>query len=321
MIFGVEIDFLDSERSRFDEEGEEVIADLLEAVLGADPPTREWRPAFGTLRGSGELAGLREPLAPPGPGKELLVSMYLKGGDPDGPVPNGGPQLEVFEPDPPAGWREVVSLSDFPFLLVREEEEGEIWFVASAYPFTNLAVAEGNAAHLLSALASAASDRGRRALYFDEYCHGLWERRGLFGWIWGTSLVYPAAGACLLFALFLWRGVVRLGAPSRPRTSPRRAKEEFVVSLADIYLRAGRYRAAGKWIIEAYRRQLAARLGTDLKSDEFSATSDELGKLHDEARSAARYGESELTRSVRRAEAIYRRHLDTPDGRPASRPS
>ena len=110
------------------------------------------------------------------------------------------------------------------------------------------------------------SDGGRRQIFFDEFAHGFHRKSGLLRWARETALFYPLATALMGLFLAGWYGAVRFGPPRPERETPRRAKEEFVLSLGDMYRRGGHYGHALALIVEGYEAQLAKLLGTTADS-------------------------------------------------------
>jgi hypothetical protein len=237
--------------------------DVLSGILDKALPSREWIPAAGSVSGSAQLAGFEGKWSTLPEGREMLAGAYLRragGREITRGImePGTGPvEITGFNRQLPDGLESMASLDDHPILASREEGKGEVWLLSSSYPFTNLGIAVGGTGPFLAAVADQVSDGGTRKLFFDEYVHGLWPRRGALGWVFQTSLLYPGLACLFLFSLLAWRGAIRLGPAMAERRLPRRAKEEFVMSLADIALRARRYRAAARWILEAYRSRLA----------------------------------------------------------------
>lgn len=133
---------------------------------------------------------------------------------------------------------------------------GRLWVLASAYPLTNLGLAQGGTARLAAGLLDDLTDGGRRTLLLDERSHGLGGRKGLLGPLQALALGPPAAGLLLLLALAAWRGGVAEGPPRAPPTTARRAKEEFVVALAGLWRRAGKHDAAARTLVEAWRERV-----------------------------------------------------------------
>src|SRR5262249_48440126 len=141
----------------------------------------------------------------------------------------------------------------------RAQEEGLAWLVSSAWPFTNLALARHGTGTFVARLLEIAGEGDARVLEFDEVAHGLWERRGWLFWLKKDVLLVPALGLSLVALLFLWRGSQRFGPPPPDPLPPRRAKEEFVLGLADVAQRAGRHRAAARSLVALYRSRLSAQ--------------------------------------------------------------
>ncbi len=238
--------------------------DLVPGLLGGVAPVSSWTPMFATLNGQAELEGFSQRVPELEDNNALLVSAYLRrGGEFERLlrfVNSAGENLELlaFNTDElPEGMTPVLAVSeDRSVAVTKPFGAGRLWLTSTSYPFTNMALARGEWAGPAFAILDRATDRGQRTLIFDEYAHGLWARKGMLAVIAESDLRYPLAVIVLLGLLIGWRGSVRLGAPIPVRTLPRRAKEEFVISLADLALRAGRHGAAARWLYDAYRDRL-----------------------------------------------------------------
>ncbi len=234
---------------------------MFDCIFESAGPPLAWTPASGEVHGAGALVGFSDLWQPPAPSRARLVGSFLRrpGGKEIFPgLATAGEEaveIQTFAGDLPEELEAAASLAAHPIVATARKGDGSVWLFSSAYPFTNLGLAEGGTAHLVAAVMDRATGGGERTVYFDEYCHGLWRRRGLLGWIIGTTLSYPVVGALLLAGLLLWRGGIRPGAAAEPRVLPRRAKEEFVVSLADILLRADRHRAAARSLVDTIRHK------------------------------------------------------------------
>lgn len=175
-----------------------------------------------------------------------------------GEARKGAPQVQVFYPGLyPEGFTPRVRLGEQALVLEAKRGEGRVWLVATAYPFTTLALARGGSAPLVAGLLHEATDGGRRALVLDERCHGLGARRGVLAPLRRAGLGLPVLALGVVVALVAWRGAVREGSPRPARGVPRRAKEEFVVALGELLRRGGRHDAAARALAQAWRERLA----------------------------------------------------------------
>jgi hypothetical protein len=240
------------------------------AAGGTVPDTLRASPQ-GMLEGAGILEGFRDEWPAPPERADILLAPYLEResssvveGDELELIPfklPGGPvRLQTFVDDLPIGFERILALDGKTLAVQKQMERGSCYLFSSAYPFTNLALSKGSTGHTVVSLLHAATEGGRRLLVFDEYCHGLASQRGLLGWIWRTNLFYPVIALVIVIVVVAWRNALRLRSSTEPRTVPRRAKEEFVVSLADLALRGGRHRAAARSILDAHRARLRGAL-------------------------------------------------------------
>lgn len=239
-------------------DGETLLAEVVESF----PATRSIGVA-GVVEGRGPLAGFRDSWSEPRRETAGLVGAYLAWERPREVVAGvhfggeGSLEMQCFvESDV---WATVVELAGRPIAVRRTFGDGAVWLVSSAYPFTNLGIGGHGTGQLAFALLDAAC--GTRRLVFDEYVHGLWQKRGLSAWVVETDLFYPVAGLLLLAFLLAWRGAVRSGPPRPERVVPRRAKEEFVIALGEIARRAKRHDAAARWLLEAHHSRFQREFG------------------------------------------------------------
>ncbi len=257
--------------------GNHVVARLLKERW----PEFERGPPWGPVAGEGELGGFggswralpeaREPIVSPflsraGAKTILDLDSILGRLQEEG---RGALEMDFLSSELRAEWEPVVRLGERVCVASTSIGEGKVYLFSSAYPFANVALAEAGTAPTTVAVLSLATDGGKRIVAFDEYSHGLWARRGFLGWVFSTTLIYPVAAVLLGILVLLWQGAVRPGAVREDRVAPRRAKEEFVVSLADILLRARRYTAARDLLVEAFeaRQGVWAHRIADLKAE------------------------------------------------------
>lgn len=111
--------------------------------------------------------------------------------------------------------------------------KGEVIVLGSAQPFTNSHLDEADNLKLLQALAPAS-----RAVYFDEYVHGLQDAPSvtelLLKWGLGVALLVMAASGLAGF----WRARTPIGPPEDDHKETRTQAIDFVGSLAPLYNRA-----------------------------------------------------------------------------------
>lgn len=222
--------------------------DLAAAVF--DPlPAVQWIPAAGNLVGTGALREVRLPWPRVPPRAMELGEAFLqteRGED--------APRLQAFAEPLPEGCRPLLSLAGAPVVIERRVGGGRVWAASTPLLFSTLALAEFGSGHAALALLHDASEGGRRHLLFDEFAHGLREHRGVLWFVWHGPLFHPVAGMLLVLVVLAWRGAVRLGPPLAMAVTARRAKEEFVLGVADLEARAGHARAAAAALLRDYRR-------------------------------------------------------------------
>jgi len=227
-------------------------AAIYEAVLRGLPEL-EPRGLPGELRGYDLLEGTRAEIqAFEGPMARSLRP-YLGGG-----VEQAVPLFASAGSATP-----VLTLSEAPLALRSSSGDGESIAVATALPFSNGALRHTAVLGASVRLADAVSDGGTRWIYFDEHVHGFTDRGGIFRWVTGTALFFPVVTLLLGVLLLGWRGAVRAGPPRPIRATPRRAREELVLSLADMH-RRGRHLAHSLAAVRSgYDARIAAHLGTE----------------------------------------------------------
>jgi hypothetical protein len=225
-------------------------------------PAAEPGPAGGRLSGRGGLSTFEDAV----PGLDLhrrrALRTYLLPGE-GGRAAGEEGTWPVFARE--GDYRALLTLADRPFVLERRPASGEngglAIAVATALPFANAGLGLPGAAEAAVALVDLASEGGRRRILFDEYTHGVIRRGGFLRWARETALFYPLATALLAAALLAWYGAVRFGPPTPRREVPRRAKEEFVLGLGDLYRRGGHGAHALRAIARGYEARLALLSG------------------------------------------------------------
>lgn len=157
-----------------------------------------------------------------------------------------------------------------PVMLTFTREQGRVYALAGAYPFTNAGIDQADNARLILNLAGAP---GRAGIAFDEYHHGYVRppvefTAVLFTQPWGWAALYGMGATVLYLAL---RGR-RLGRAVPAESSQRRTVAEYVSSMAGLFRRAGQRDAIRRHYRREFRRQLAQPGGFDpeLPAEEFA---------------------------------------------------
>ena len=262
--FGFSARSMESEQRRTPLAGALLGTDLVHRLLEKRWPEFERGQPWGPVKGEGELENFAGTWRPLPEGMEQLVSPFLtrRGARPLTDIQavvamleeegTGPLEMDLFAGDVREEWLPVARVGGKVVVAATSLGEGKVYLFSSAYPFTNAAFAAGGTAPLVLAVLNEATDRGERVVAFDEYSHGLWARKGFLGWVFSTTLFYPVVTILIGAFVLLWQGAVRPGPAREERSIPRRAKEEFVVSLADILLRARRFKAARDSLIDAF---------------------------------------------------------------------
>lgn len=191
----------------------------------------------------------------------------------------------------------LLQLGGQPVVLERPLGAGRAVAVSTPILFCNGGLRQPPIAATVWALMDELSDRGRRQILIDEYVHGHTDRGGFLRWARETPLFYPLVTSLLAILLVAWRGAIRLGPPRIERQLPRRAKEEFILSLAHLYQRAGHREHAAHQIARGYEVRTSKLLGRPASSlghgELFLArrTDDENGLLAEARRLHAEYVE------------------------------
>ena len=285
--------------------------------LFEDAPLRQWVDAEGPMEGEGLLEGEEWDLQPLDPRLRKSLAAYL------GPRrdPAEPPSIAAFETASDSDAAEISSGDEDPFepllllggspiALARDIGEGRVIVCSTSYPWTNGAIGTADAGPAVVRLLDWASEGGTRTFWFDEYAHGLGIRKGALRWIWDTDLFYVIATCMIGIGLLSWGGAIRLGPPLEERFLPGRAKEEFVVSLADIYLRARRPHLAAELILRGHQDEIAALLGMDAAPLSSRTGIEEFRTLRTELATRAPGDSSSLLRFARRVHAASARARD-----------
>jgi len=281
---------------------------MLRDRLLAGLPRLARRSPEGTIVGDGPLRGLETELHRLPERVEKGVRAYLARGS------DGSARLEAFVRPPASSDWTVWALADGtqPLVLARPFGSGRVIALSSAYLFANAALRHGGSAQLIAEIAAETTDRGARPILFDEYVHGFTEGRGITRWATQTPLGRVLATALLGVAGLAWFGMVRFGPARAPRSVPRPAREEFVLGLADLYQRAGRYGMAARSIASGLVEDLARARGFDR---ERGPVPPELAPLLAEAEGGPPASDAALLSFTRRAMTAWRRASDRLRGR------
>ena len=292
------------------EPGGLIPVDELAAKLGSfDPfgellteaPLLKWIPPEGRVQGAGPLENEEWELLPLSEDLRRPMRGYL------GPKPLKKPLMAGFEDPGSSPFQGLLLLEGVPIAVEQAVGEGRLIAFSDPYLWTNGAVGTADGAIPIMRLLQWASDGGSRTLYFDEYIHGLGVRRGALRWLWETDLFTVVATAALGIGLFIWRGAIRFGPPVEPRVIPRRAKEEFVVALGDIYSRAQRRRLAAELVLRGHEEELASLMGMEAEAPRARRGPREFEELRRMVSRGGPDGSASLLRFARRARAAFTR--------------
>jgi hypothetical protein len=156
------------------------------------------------------------------------------------------------------------ALSPFPVPYFADEHgsavidfvygKGRILLLSDPYVIANNGISRADNLQLGLNLVGFKGDQ----IAFDEYHHG-WrdERKGLIAYMRNTPLFSIAAQLLFLLTIVLWTSAYRYGRPLPMKQVDRRAKLEFVSSMAELQLRAQAYDLAIENIYKRTRRIVA----------------------------------------------------------------
>ncbi len=228
--------------------------------------------------------------------------------------------LPFFPAECPGPYEVLARFNGMPVALSAPHGKGTICVVSTAFPFSNLALQFAETGPFSGRLLAHITGNGRKTVLFDEYTHGIIRRRGPLSWITRTALLYPALTLFLITAMLIWQNMVRLGPPEEKRSLPRRAKEEYVVTLAELYHRTHRYNTAAELILRGHLAQLSRQRGTDMRETErfylqrHPGLKELFGRIHGKKITSA----EALRKTVSRLEKEIRK---LPEHRPLKKPS
>jgi hypothetical protein len=167
-----------------------------------------------------------------------------------------GPPAKLGGPPVDAG-QTLFASGAAPALVRLAPGRGEVFLLALPAALENGRLRQGDHLRLLEAMAGSG-----RPVFFDEWAHGHGEDPGLLalllGWGFGPSFAFGA----LAFALLVWRGRTRVGAPEAAPPETRSEAVDLVESLAQLYGRALTRRDAIALHVEGLRSTAALRTGS-----------------------------------------------------------
>ena len=195
----------------------------------------------GTVTQRGDDEALLQPLSP---------SAYVDGVS---EVRLGAGRVLADTPE----WATLLKDLDGQGLLVARVGKGELVRLADSYPMTNDGIGEADNARLVTLLAAA----GGGDVYFDEYHHGYLAGGGLVDRLGpgGRAAVLLAMLATILALVAYGR---RIGPAVAPYALPAARGTGYIVTLGELYRKAGARATALEEIEEGLRRALARRHGT-----------------------------------------------------------
>jgi hypothetical protein len=177
-----------------------------------------------------------------------------------------------------ADYVQYLSAQGSPLLISFKQGKGRVWLTSAPYLFTNEGLSDETNAALVGAMLS---DTPRDSLVaFDEYhlstqhvtsANSQTLQTLLFATPWGWAILY----ALIVTFTYLAINGQRLGRVlPLPQTIARRSPVEYVVSMAQLFRRAGKRSIAQKHYYHHLKRKLGQpyRINPDLPDDEFIAT-------------------------------------------------
>lgn len=226
-----------------------------------------------------------EPMTP------RLPSAYTRGVE---EVALGGDRLLVSDPSWVSHYRDLAGQG----LVSRLAGQGEVVWLASAYPLSNEGIGEADNAALAVLLAGGSGGQ----VAFDEYHHGyvtggsMWDLLGS-----GRRAAVVLVAIAVVAALVAWS--TRLAPPIERELAPWARTGAYASSLAELYRRAGARADALEALADGLTRALAKRHGT---VDVGLARHGVAGHALDRARALARSGRIDEDEFVRAAASLGR---------------
>jgi len=156
-----------------------------------------------------------------------------------------------------------------PALISRPLGRGQIIALSDPSALTNRHLKEADNAVLAVNLAGVFSVRrldlaslAKGPVYFDEYHHGLREKRSLASVLVRPPLLWVTLQVVLALLLFLHAASRRFGPPAPlARERAHRASREYVAAMASLYQSAGARGVVLQRLAQGFRREVARALG------------------------------------------------------------
>ena len=145
-----------------------------------------------------------------------------------------------------------------PVLISRAVGRGQVIALADSSALANRHLAERDNVILAANLAALAGG----PIYFDEYHHGMRERRSLAALLFRPPALWVTLQVLLVAALLFHAASRRFGPVIPLRTVPRyRASVEYVAAMATLYQRAGARAVVLDRLAAGFRREVGRALG------------------------------------------------------------
>lgn len=167
-----------------------------------------------------------------------------------------------------------LSAQNSPLLVSFNQGKGKIWLSSTPYIFTNDGLRDETNAALVGAMLSGAPRTSRIA--FDEYHLGFRQAVSneqtlqslIYAMPWGWAILYALV---VVFAFIIINGQRFGRAQPLPQSIARRSPAEYVISLAQLYRRAGKLSIVQHHYYQHLKRRLGRphRINPDLPNDEF----------------------------------------------------
>lgn len=171
-------------------------------------------------------------------------------------------------------YAQYLSAQNTPLLVSFSQGKGKVWLSSTPYLFTNDGLNDETNAALVGAMLSSASRFSHVA--FDEYHLGFRQAVSneqtlqslIYTTPWGWAILYALV---VVFAFIIINGQRFGRVQPLPQSIARRSPAEYVISLAQLYRRAGKLSIAQHHYYQHLKRRLGRphRIHPDLPNDEF----------------------------------------------------